>query len=400
MPRLIVNPGTTSERVISLSRGVTTLGRHTENHHALDDPSVSGAHFQVSVTNSGTIVRDLGSTNGTFVDGNRVEEVILLPGQTLTAGEVSMRFEADYEMEPAPTKAAKPAALETGVCHTHLEKVAQFLCPQCKRLLCERCVTSKVVRGRTKRQCLVCREECLELNPSAATPREKVPFAKQIPGAFMYPLQGDGLILLAGGAVFFGVLGFVASMASIVGLVLRFFLAAYLVVYAREILRSSANGEEQMPPWPDIERISEYRAPFFEFYGTMLLWFLPAIAIGFLHSSTAPMHAIYLGSAMVICGLFVPMALTAVTMFDSISAANPLLVIPSILKIPVQYLLAVVVMLVGFAASAAIEWALRKLPIPILPSLVAGVLQIYLVALVMRLCGLLYRAEEKTLGWF
>ena len=399
MPRLIVHPDTSRAVEIPLVRGVTTLGRNTENHHAFDDPSVSGSHFQLSVTNAGTTVRDLGSTNGTFVDGNRIEEVILLPGQTIRAGEVSMRYEADYEATVgAPARSTQVSG--DGACFNHPKKPARYVCLQCKGLFCEHCVTTRKDRGRGKKLCIICLTECLDLSPRTPAHQEREPFAKQIRGAFAYPLQGDGLILLVVGTVFFGVVGFAAAFALFLGLIVRIFLAGYLVVYGREILRSSANGEKAMPPWPDIEHVSEYRMPLVEFYGTLLLCFLPVTAVGFLHPRADPWHPYYMIIAAIPGLIYGPMAMTAVTMFDSISGVNPRLVLPSIWRVRKSYLLLLGALLVVFVAVLALQWISRQLPIPILPSLVGGVLNIYLLAVTMRLCGLLYRAEETKLAWF
>ena len=393
MPRLIVNPGTSTAREIQLQRGITTLGRSEENHFTLDDPSVSSAHFEVSVTNSGAVLRDLGSTNGTFVEGTRIEEVILLPGQSLKAGEVLLRYEADYGIEEAPTPNAKTAPTESGFCFSHPKRHARFLCPKCKKLLCAHCVARK--------RCVSCWVECMVLDSPVSAPRQRMPFAKQIPGAFAYPLKGDGLILLIGGSVFFGVIGFAARLAFVFGLALQIFLAGYLIVYAREILRSSADGEDQMPPWPDVERISEYRTPIFEFYGTLLFCFAPAILFRFLHWPAEPWHTAFLWGSVLLGCLYLPVALTGVTMFDSINGVNPILVIPSILRIPLQSLLASGALGLGVGASVLADLALQFVAaIPLLPALVSGALQIYFLAVAMRIFGLLYRSEEEKLGWF
>jgi hypothetical protein len=70
------------------------IGRSDEGEIVLLDPSVSRAHAIVEVLTEGAIVRDLGSTNGTFVNGRRVQSRRLRDGDELRFGNTRLRFEA------------------------------------------------------------------------------------------------------------------------------------------------------------------------------------------------------------------------------------------------------------------------------------------------------------------
>jgi FHA domain/Protein of unknown function (DUF3662) len=74
--------------------GRARIGRSEENEVFLIDPSVSRTHAVVEVDGTEPIVRDLGSTNGTFVNGERVQARPLRHGDELTFGNTRMRFEA------------------------------------------------------------------------------------------------------------------------------------------------------------------------------------------------------------------------------------------------------------------------------------------------------------------
>jgi hypothetical protein len=74
--------------------GRARIGRSEENDVFLVDPSVSRSHAVVEVDGSEPVVRDLGSTNGTYVNGERVEARFLRDGDELTFGNTRMRFEA------------------------------------------------------------------------------------------------------------------------------------------------------------------------------------------------------------------------------------------------------------------------------------------------------------------
>lgn len=77
-----------------LGAGWTTIGRVEGNTFKIADQSVSGQHCEVQVRGDELAVRDLCSTNGTFVQGQRVTEAVLQVGQTLRVGEVELRYDA------------------------------------------------------------------------------------------------------------------------------------------------------------------------------------------------------------------------------------------------------------------------------------------------------------------
>jgi FHA domain-containing protein len=77
--------------------GKSLIGRSEECDVFLVDPSVSRTHAIVEVVDGEPNVRDLGSTNGTFVNGMRVESSALRSGDELRFGNTQMRFEAAGE---------------------------------------------------------------------------------------------------------------------------------------------------------------------------------------------------------------------------------------------------------------------------------------------------------------
>jgi hypothetical protein len=75
--------------------GVMTIGRDMGNGIVLADSSISGRHAVIEDTGRGWVVRDLGSTNGTFVEGRQAggRGAQLEHGRRLTLGAVTFRFE-------------------------------------------------------------------------------------------------------------------------------------------------------------------------------------------------------------------------------------------------------------------------------------------------------------------
>jgi FhaA, N-terminal domain/FHA domain len=74
-----------------LTKPVTVIGRGTDVDLRVDDPGASRRHCQIVLGTTPSVV-DLGSTNGTLVDGYRVESAALLDGATITIGTTTLLF--------------------------------------------------------------------------------------------------------------------------------------------------------------------------------------------------------------------------------------------------------------------------------------------------------------------
>jgi transcriptional regulator with GAF, ATPase, and Fis domain len=81
---------------------VLRVGTREDNHLVLSDKSVSGYHLEIERTSLGWRLRDEGSTNGTFLGGLRVIEVLLRSGCVLTLGRTKLRFDA---VDESPVRA-------------------------------------------------------------------------------------------------------------------------------------------------------------------------------------------------------------------------------------------------------------------------------------------------------
>jgi len=80
-------------RKVGIADDVVTIGRLPECAVVLDDPNVSRRHAQLRREGQHVVVVDLGSTNGTKVNGVPVREQRLAPGDSVTVGTTTMRFE-------------------------------------------------------------------------------------------------------------------------------------------------------------------------------------------------------------------------------------------------------------------------------------------------------------------
>src|SRR6185437_12644750 len=69
------------------------VGRAPTSDIPVIDPTISRRHAEVELTESGVTVRDLGSSNGTFLNGTRVHTAVVNPGDLLTFGKVAFRLQ-------------------------------------------------------------------------------------------------------------------------------------------------------------------------------------------------------------------------------------------------------------------------------------------------------------------
>ena len=107
--QLVVLRGRSATTALKLGDGVTTAGRHDDCQLRIKSSEVSRRHCQFFEKNGMLLVKDLGSSNGTFHNGKKIEgQRVLEAGDELTIGPVKLRVEKVGQ--PSPAKAAGAAA--------------------------------------------------------------------------------------------------------------------------------------------------------------------------------------------------------------------------------------------------------------------------------------------------
>src|SRR5258708_16090030 len=92
MAKLVVLTAGMNGRTHELNVDKTTIGRVEDNTFQIADPSVSSHHCEVILQGSNVLIRDLNSTNGSFINGDKVSESILKPGQTLRLRQLELQL--------------------------------------------------------------------------------------------------------------------------------------------------------------------------------------------------------------------------------------------------------------------------------------------------------------------
>jgi len=103
--KLVILDGAGGVSDIELDKGVIMVGTGETSDLRLEDETVSRQHAEIVKTKDGYLVRDLGSTNGTFVNGLRVKEAFLQGGSILKLGKTRIKFTPlDEVLEIYPSK--------------------------------------------------------------------------------------------------------------------------------------------------------------------------------------------------------------------------------------------------------------------------------------------------------
>ncbi len=441
MLRLIVNPGTDRAWEIPLPPGVTTLGSDPVGGFPITHDTVSAAHCEVRVAGDAVTLKDLDSSCGTFVNHEPVREATLAPGQTLTLGEVDLLLTSDTREgtrapgprttpplpPPIPERAAQ-RALTTArptnsddasgpiSCSRHPKALARWECGHCQARYCDLCAPAQWAGGNTQHLCRVCGRPCEPLTASVA-PAEETAFFAQLPGAFGYPLKGNGVILLVGGVVFLLVVRWLTFLAGVIGfyggivaVMIALFGPGYLFNYCKCIIATTGTGGNAPPDWPDY---TDWQADILEPLGQLIalagLSLGPALILRWWQPVSPAFTEAATAAALGLGLLLAPMGMLGLAVFDSVAALNPVPLLEAIGRIPRHYLVAaaafelmvgayLVVGDVGIRlAAGGVYW--RLLPVLALSRVPADLLGLYLLVVAMRILGLLYQADRGRLGW-
>jgi len=96
--------------IIPLDLPVINIGRRLDNHVVIDDPRISRTHAQVRAIKGFFMIFDLNSSGGTFVNGDRINQSILYPGDVLSLAGVTLIFGQDLPRSDQKDQPTQPNA--------------------------------------------------------------------------------------------------------------------------------------------------------------------------------------------------------------------------------------------------------------------------------------------------
>jgi len=180
MARLLIQSEGTPPLTSELNWGITRVGRGDDNDVVLNYPFVSYHHCELELGLNGLRVRDHSSTNGTFVNDQRIQEAHLESGQKLCFGRIWATVEYSSQPIVVPEIAVKrppesmPLANGVMSCHSHPSVPSVWHCLKCAQYFCLSCVRGVNLVGRpVHKLCPLCSDHVV-LAPWVAD-REKKP---------------------------------------------------------------------------------------------------------------------------------------------------------------------------------------------------------------------------------
>lgn len=244
---------------------------------------------------------------------------------------------------------------------------------------------------------MISRLQMVRAQPMTAVPRiPRKPFFALLPSAFIYPFAKGGVTLLITGSIFFAMIKL--AQFSMYGAAVAFFAAGYLSAYLFRIVNSTAAGEIGMPDWPSLsDWWEDIVVPYWQFLGCTALSFLPMVVylgLGWKYGFTSMKTAVGLG---VLGAFYIPMAIMAVAIRESIGAVSPHIVLPAIARVFPAYL-AVCLLMGGLMMVGGVCNLLLSF-VPFVGWVIQGFVMLILLAIQMRILGLLFWGYEERFGW-
>lgn len=100
VPKLVAITGPSKGASFAVTQSSTTIGRHSTNDFVIDDPRVSAAHLELTRSDDRVRVRDVGSTNGSWIGATRVTDIELTIGGEIQIGDTLLRVDVEDHTVP------------------------------------------------------------------------------------------------------------------------------------------------------------------------------------------------------------------------------------------------------------------------------------------------------------
>ena len=325
-----------------LKPGLYILGTSADCNFPMNHPSVAERHCELEVDISGgVLVRDLGTSAGTFVNNELITEARLLAGRELKVGDVIIRL---VEVEAQKTVAAS---------------------------------TKSSMKSDQGYSALI----------------------KAIPEAFAYPIKGYNFTQILGIMVGLAAIQLLGKIKIFLffGFVFRLILLLFFVVclvyifcFYQQIVQSAAQGETSMPRPPDIGLgQAELIENIVQIVGVLLVCFGPGLAAVMIQHKFLELPK-YLPEILFGIGLcYFPAAFLLVSLYENLLGASPHAVLPIMIVLGPSYLVVLIVGVFLVACVVAfVVFTTKVLPFNWLVYILTEALILYSLTVFMRVLGL------------
>ena len=185
MARLLIQTEGGPPESKELNWGITRVGRGNDNDIVITHPSVSYHHCEFELSLDLLVLRDVGSTNGTFVNDQKIQEVRVQPGQRIRFGQVLSTVEWVRESVVVPTievprvPTSVPLGNDRMSCRNHQAVLSIWHCPKCAQYFCVNCTRGVNLVGRPiHRLCPLCGQEVVLAPWSDQRPQKRTLWGK------------------------------------------------------------------------------------------------------------------------------------------------------------------------------------------------------------------------------
>lgn len=240
-----------------------------------------------------------------------------------------------------------------------------------------------------------------------------VNFWASLPGAFAYPFRGTGGWILGLGTPLYAVLDY--GRMTCFGIISLIMLLGIFGLLLTNVIRCTVDDDTEPLDWPEFEGFGQVALMALQIVVVIVLVLGPAFILAIMAgvsmlTSGAQDGGLFAAGAaglaavciLVLGAAYLPMALLGLAMFDSIKGANPLLIVPAMFKVPVQYLVVLILLgaMVFLRNLAQMLTVGIEFPYNLLVIAVVEFFVLYTLIVSARLLGLLYRANAEKIGWF
>jgi len=113
MPKLIVSIDNVVVKEVQLTKDRSTIGRRPHNDIVIDNLAVSGEHAVICLANGRATLEDVGSTNGTYVNGKAIKKQALANNDSIQIGKYHVKY-LEGQGAPAPVKQVATVTTPSG----------------------------------------------------------------------------------------------------------------------------------------------------------------------------------------------------------------------------------------------------------------------------------------------
>ena len=283
-------------------------------------------------------------------------------------------------------------------CTMHGDRGATYYCGGCHGSWCGGCALAPSASARV-RLCPQCRG-FLDTASSARLVRGagERSFTGDLFQALTYPFEEGRWVATLGGGLLLWLVSYVGQLGGLLFVVftlaLGLMVSGYLTLYMLQIMNNSANGYDDLPPWPDLHdgwggAIWAYLRVLF----LMMLYLVPAGVVMYL--TRDPKMA---GVALAVSLPFFPISVLGLALHGSILAAGPVRVISAVAAAPLRYLAVLGLGAVMMLLVLGVE--LLTMEVAVVGAACTFLVSLYFSMVMARALGLFYFHNARQLGWF